>query len=244
MIASWGSDLLLAGMVFAGAAVQRMSGVGFALVASPGLIALQGPLAGVLLSNCASCGISALGLATEWRGLRPRLMVPLVVTASCLVPAGTFAARALPRPVLLAGIGAGVVAAVAVVARGLRAPALRGRPGAVLAGAASGFMNAAAGVGGPAVTLYGLNEGWTVRQFVPNALFYGVVVNAVSLLVKGMPALSPRAWALFGAALLAGLLAGRALSARVPERRARAVVLLLALAGGTLTLLRGLAALF
>ncbi|WP_200886695.1 sulfite exporter TauE/SafE family protein [Phaeacidiphilus oryzae] len=238
----WAPELLLAAIVFVGAAVQRMSGIGFALVAGPGLIALQGPLQGVLLANCASCGISALGLATEWRGLRPRVMVPLVAAAACLVPVGAWAAGALPRPVLLVGIGATVVAAVAVIARGVRSAALSGRSGAVIAGAASGFMNAAAGVGGPAVSLYALNEGWSVREFVPNALFYGVLVNALSVALKGPPRLPGAAWALIACALLAGLPAGRFLAARVPDRRARGLVLLLACAGGLVTLGRGLGA--
>lgn len=240
MPTAWWSDLLLAGMVLVGATVQRMSGIGFALVAGPGLIALQGPLRGVLLANCASCGISALGLATEWRGLRPKVMVPLITAAACLVPAGAWAAVALPRPVLLVGIGTVVISAAVVIVRGARLAALRGRFGAVLAGAASGFMNAAAGVGGPAVSLYALNQGWTVREFVPNALFYGVLVNAFSLVLKGPPGLSAGAWGMVAGALVGGLMLGRFMAARVPERRARTLVLLLALIGGSVTLIRGL----
>ncbi|GAA3510658.1 hypothetical protein GCM10023075_72500 [Streptosporangium album] len=47
-----------------------------------------------------------------------------------------------------------------------------------------------AGVSGPAVSLYAVNAGWTVREFVPNAQFYGVVVNAFSVAVKGLPQLT------------------------------------------------------
>jgi uncharacterized membrane protein YfcA len=240
VISAWFPDLLLAGLVFLGATVQRLSGMGFALVAAPGLIALQGPLPGVLLANCGSCAISALGLATVWRRLRPRVMVPLVVAAGCMVPAGTWAATRLSRPVLLTGIGAAVCVSVLVIGCGVRISALRGSPGAVVAGVLSGFMNASAGVGGPTLSLYALNEGWTVAEFVPNALFYGVCVNALSVVLKGPPQLSAGAWAMAGCALVGGLLAGRFLAARVPEPRARAFVLLLALVGGLVTLLRGL----
>jgi uncharacterized membrane protein YfcA len=104
-------------------------------------------------------------------------------------------------------------------------------------------MNSAAGVGGPPVSLYALNAGWTVREFVPNAQFYGVVVNAVSVTSNGPPRLTAPVWAVAVTAMAAGALAGRALSGRVPENRARALVLLLALAGGLSALAKGVAGL-
>jgi hypothetical protein len=73
-----------------------------------------------------------------------------------------------------------VTVAVLLVMRGARVPAPRGTRGAVVAGAAGGFMNSAAGVGGPPISLYAVNAGWTVREFVPNARFYSVIVNAFS----------------------------------------------------------------
>jgi len=243
VITTWPDALLLAGIVLLGSSVQRMSGVGFAMVAGPGLIALEGPVSGVLLSNCASCLISAVGIVSAWRGLRLRLMVPLVLAALCTVPLGTWAATRLSRTVLLIGIGVIVCAAAAVIASKVRLTALRGRPGAVIAGAASGFMNASAGVGGPPVALYALNEGWSAAELVPNALFYGVVVNAMSVLLKGFPHLTGRALLLSGSALAVGLVIGTYLSTRVPDEWAKRFVLLMATAGGLVTLIKGLAAL-
>jgi len=243
VITTWPADLLLAGIVLLGATVQRMSGIGFALVAAPGLIAMEGPASGVLLSNFASCLISAIGLATAWRGLKPRLMVPLVLAALCTVPLGTWAAARLSRTALLIGIGLIVCAAAAVIARSVRLSALHGRSGAMIAGAASGFMNASAGVGGPPVALYALNAGWSAAELVPNALFYGVVVNAMSVLLKGFPRLPARALACSGGALAVGLLLGGYLSTRVPERWARRFVLVLATVGGLVTLAKGIAGL-
>ncbi|TVZ77742.1 hypothetical protein FB157_13748 [Streptomyces sp. BK340] len=101
-------------------------------------------------------------------------------------------------------------------------------------------MNSAAG-GGPPVSLYAVNAGWTVREFVPNAQFHGVLVNAFSVAANGTPRLGTAQW--WGAAVAAmttGALLGRALAGRVPEPRARLLVLLLALAGGATTLAKGL----
>ncbi|MBK6017527.1 TSUP family transporter, partial [Streptomyces sp. MBT53] len=137
-----------------------------------------------------------------------------------------------PPPVLLLVMGGLVTVAVLLVMKGARVPALRGTRGAVAAGAAGGFMNAAAGVGGPPISLYAVNAGWTVREFVPNAQFYGVVVNAFSVAANGVPSLSGARWVAVGAAMVVGGVIGRGLAGRIPEPRARALVLTLALAGG------------
>lgn len=238
--AEWANGLLLGGIVLLGSSVQWLTGMGFALVAVPALVLLLGPAQGVVLANCAAGAISVVGLAGGWRRVRPRAMVPLCVAAACTVPAGTWLARRLPEPALLAFMGALVTVAVALVMRGARVPALRGGGGAVAAGAVGGFMNSAAGVGGPPVSLYAVNAGWTVREFVPNAMFYGVVVNAFSVAANGVPRLSAPVWGLAVTGMVAGGVIGRALAQRVPEERARMLVLGLALVGGLTTLGKGL----
>jgi uncharacterized membrane protein YfcA len=243
VVHGWPGDLLLGGVVLVGASVQRMSGMGFALVAAPALALLLGAAQGVVLSNCAAGAISAIGLVTSWRQVRPAAMLPLVAAAACSVPLGAWAAARLPEPKLLAVTGALVTVAVLLVMSGARVAALRGRGGALAAGAASGFMNSAAGVGGPALSLYAVNAGWTVREFVPNAQFYGLLVNLLSITAKGAPRLAGPAWLAVAAALAGGAVIGHLLADRVPEARARRIVLLLALAGGATTLVKGLSAL-
>ncbi|MFF7457070.1 sulfite exporter TauE/SafE family protein [Kitasatospora sp. NPDC008115] len=225
--------------VLVGASVQRLAGVGFALVAGPALVLLLGPGDGVTLSNCAAGAISAVGLAGTWRQVRLARMLPLTGAAACTVPLGAWIAGRVPAPALLIGIGLLVSGAALLVIRGVRAAGLRGVRGALAAGAASGFMNSAAGVGGPAVSLYAVNTGWSAREFLPNAQFYGVAVNLLSLAAKGAPHLAAPAWSTAAAGIALGAGVGRVLADRVPERRARAVVLGLALAGGLTTLGKG-----
>ncbi|KMS67166.1 MULTISPECIES: sulfite exporter TauE/SafE family protein [Streptomyces] len=240
MTGAWAQHVLLGGIVLLGACVQWLTGMGFALVAVPALVLLLGPAEGVVLANCAAGAISVAGLAVGWRSVRLNTMVPLCLAAVCTVPAGTWVARWLPEPLLMAAMGALVTVAVLLVMRGTRVAALRGGAGAVTAGAVGGFMNSAAGVGGPPVSLYAVNAEWSVAEFVPNAQFYGVLVNAVSVASNGTPALSAPVWGLAAGAMTAGALIGRRLAGRVPEDRARLLVLLLALAGGACTLGKGL----
>ncbi|ARF53437.1 sulfite exporter TauE/SafE family protein [Streptomyces gilvosporeus] len=239
MTSGWAADLLLGGIVLSGASVQWLTGMGFALVSVPALVLVLGPAEGVVLANCAAGAISLAGLAGGWRRVRLSAMVPLVVASACTVPAGSWVAACLPEPVLLMVMGGLVSAAVLLVMRGARVPALRGVRGALAAGAAGGFMNSAAGVGGPPVSLYALNAGWTVRDFVPNAQFYGVVVNVFSVAANGVPHFRAPIWVLVIVAMAAGAAIGNALAKRVPERRARLLVLGLALAGGLTTVAKG-----
>ncbi|WP_155055654.1 sulfite exporter TauE/SafE family protein [Streptomyces blattellae] len=232
--------LLLGAVVSLASCVQWLTGMGFALVAVPAMVLLLGPGEGVALVNCAAGVISVVGLAAGWRQVRPGAMLPLCVAAVCAVPAGTWLTRRLPEAALMAVMGGLVTAAVLLVMRGARVAALRGTGGAVTAGAVGGFMNSAAGVGGPPFSLYAVNAGWAVRDFVPNALFYGVVVNAFSVAANGVPRLDRAQWTVLAVAMAAGALAGRGLAGRVPEQRVRSLVLLLALAGGLGAVGRGL----
>jgi uncharacterized membrane protein YfcA len=239
-----GTALPLLGVaVMVGACVQWLTGMGFALVAVPALVLLLGPSQGVALANCAAGAISAVGLAGGRRRVRPAAMVPLIAASVCAVPAGSWVAAQLPLQALLVGMGLLVTVAVLLVLRGLRTSALTGTRGAVAAGAAGGFMNASAGLGGPPLSLYAMNAGWTVQEFVPNAQLYGVVVNAFSLAANGVPRLGPAGWSTAVAAMMLGAAIGKALAQRVPESRARQLVLLLALAGGLSALTKGLAGL-
>jgi uncharacterized membrane protein YfcA len=233
------TDILLGGIVLLGASVQWLTGMGFALVAVPALVLLLGPSQGVVLANCAAGAISVVGLAGGWRQVRARAMVPLCAAAVCTVPAGAWMTRQLPPPVLLLVMGGLVTVAVLLVMRGARVPALRGTKGAVAAGAAGGFMNAAAGVGGPPISLYAVNAGWTVREFVPNAQFYGVVVNAFSVAANGVPSLRTPQWVAVIVAMIVGGVIGRGLAGRIPERQARWLVLSLALTGGVTAVGKG-----
>ncbi|MEU9172107.1 sulfite exporter TauE/SafE family protein [Streptomyces sp. NPDC048420] len=234
------ADALLTAIVLLGSSVQWLTGMGFALVAVPALILLLGPAQGVVLANCAAGAICLVGLAGGWRLVRPRAMVPLCLAAACTVPAGTWMTRQLPQPWLLLAMGGLVTVAVLLVMRGARVATLRGTRGAVFAGAAGGFMNSAAGVGGPPFSLYALNAGWTVREFVPNAMCYGVIVNAFSVASNGVPRLTGTQWVLVIAAMGAGGLIGRGLTSRIPEGRARLLVLSLALMGGVTAVGKGL----
>jgi uncharacterized membrane protein YfcA len=235
--------LLLGGVVLLGAFVQWLTGMGFALVSVPALVMVLGPVDGVSFANCAAGLVCVLGLSRGWRHVRLQAMVPLVIAAACTAPLGAWFAHILPAPVLLLVMGVLVTATAGMLLSGLRVRALKGLGGALTAGATGGFMNTAAGLGGPPVSLYAVNANWTIREFVPNALFYGALVNVFSLITRGVPPLTGHEWLVAAGALLLGAGLGAVLAGRIPDRTARLLVLLLAVAGGVTTAFKGLSAL-
>ncbi|HLU56505.1 MAG TPA: hypothetical protein VKZ81_13690, partial [Pseudonocardia sp.] len=117
---------------------------------------------------------------------------------------------------------------------------LRGTPGAVVAGAASGFMNVTAGVGGPAISLYGLSTGWPHAPFVATVQLYFVVLNGASIVAKGWPVLAPAVWVVALGALAVGAAAGHRLTRHVQPGPARLLVAGVALLGSAATVVKAL----
>src|SRR5919202_5186063 len=116
-----GALILLGGSVFAGAATQRITGLGFALVSSPFLVLIAGPIQGVLLANVLSLSVNLVVLAMTWRATELRRVMLLAVPALLVIPLGAWVAHRLSRPLLLVLIGSLVIVALAAVFLILRA---------------------------------------------------------------------------------------------------------------------------
>lgn len=238
------ATVLLGVAVLAGAGTQRLTGLGFALVASPFLVVVAGPRHGVILANLLSLATNLVVLIMLRRQVNVRRALLLAVPAVCAVPLGAWLAGRLRVAVLELLIGLLVVAALLVVtvARRVRLP--EGPAGAVAAGAASGLMNVTAGVGGPAISLYALSTTWDHAEFVASIQLYFALVNGASILAKGgTPGLGLAQVVVCVAALALGTVAGQWLTSRVPADRARQAVLVLAYAGGLTAAARGAVAL-
>lgn len=235
------AELVLVGVaVLVGAGTQRLTGLGFALVSAPFLVLLLGPFTGVLLANALSLATNVVVLGQTWRAVEVRKALLLAVPAVAAVVPGAWVARSLPAPVLALTAGGLVLVALVAVLASERARVLRGTPGAVVAGAASGFMNVTAGVGGPAISLYGLSTGWPHAPFVATVQLYFVVLNGASIVAKGWPVLAPAVWVVALGALAVGAAAGHRLTRHVQPGPARLLVAGVALLGSAATVVKAL----
>ena len=222
------------------ATTQRVTGLGFALVSAPLLVLASGPVSGVLLANCLSLITNLFVLAQTWRQVDLKRVLLLAIPALCLVPVGQIVARHLPSALLMIGIGGLVLAALAAVRLLRRTAVFSGSGGAIAAGALSGFMNVTAGVGGPAMTLYAIGSRWPHYSFVGSMQLYFAMLNTGSIIAKGLPRLGLMALAGALSALALGLAFGNLAARRIAPERARAAVLVLAVAGAIGTIVKGM----
>jgi hypothetical protein len=226
--------------VVVGAAIQRVTGLGFALVSAPLLVLVSDPITGVLLANLLTLTTNLVVLTETWRQVDLRRVVTLAIPAICCVPVGALVARHLPQPALLIGIGGLVLGGLAALQLLGRSGLFSGTAATIAAGALSGFMNATAGVGGPAAALYAIASRWPYRSFVGSMQFYFVVINAVSIAVKGLPHVGAMVFVAAFAALGCGVVLGHFAARRVSPEQARVAILVLATAGALGTILKGL----
>jgi len=232
--------------VLVGAFAQRVTGMGFALIAAPALVVLLGPFDGVIIVNACAVLSSLLILPRVWRFIDWSRFRWLVVPAVVGTGAGAVVASRLPGPALQLGIGVLVVVALTVSLLVTRTEHVAtGRAPAIVTGAASGFMNAAAGVGGPALSIYAVATRWPQAAFAATAQPYFVVIGLSSLLGKlaasgwVLPDVDSAIWPVAIASLLVGLAAGEVLGSRISHAAARTAVIVIAYLGGVAAIVDG-----
>ncbi|ERK69517.1 sulfite exporter TauE/SafE family protein [Leifsonia aquatica] len=237
----------VAAAMFVGAVAQRLTGMGFALVVSPFLVLLLGPFDGVMLVNLASIVSALIVLVSVWRDVDPRAYGWMASAAVVgVVPGALLAARVDPA-VLETIVGAVLLVSLTASLLVARLPiTLSGRAPRLVAGFASGLMNAAAGVGGPAVSAYGILSRWPQRSFAATLQPYFATVGLASVVAKlivapgSFPDLGLVGWLAALVALIAGVITGTLAARRLHVRWARLAVIVIAFGGAAVALVSGI----
>lgn len=236
--------LVLAGVAaFLAAVIQRITGLGFVLVLVGPIVLLYGPLEGVTIGVLLALVASLSAIPLVWRQIEWRRAWWLIWPGLVAAPFGALLVRLLPESALLLLIAA--MAYFALVAGWIPAlsASLRGRPGAVVAGSAAGFMHVASGLSGPPLAAYAVGDRWEQRRFAATVQIIFATFSVVSVALRGLPATPVADVWLLVAATAAGIGIGTILTRFVPARIARLAMLALAWAGATVVLVRGILAL-
>ena len=214
--------------------------MGLALVGGPFLVAVLGAQDGVSFGNALQTVLCLMVLAGTWRETRWGAAGTLLLGAAVGVPIGALLVAVLPEGPLLVVVGSLALLGIALAALPRAGVVLRGWTGAVASGVAAGFVNAAAGVGGPLVSAYGMAQRWDRESFVATAQVVLLGINVASLLLKGLPDLHAGVWAAGAVAMGVGVVAGGPVSRRIGPVAGRRLVLAVATAGAGATVVRGL----
>ena len=223
----------------AGAFAQRVSGLGFSLIAAPALALAVGPRAGVALTNLLAIVVAVAVFATCARNLDIARGAVLILAGLVGVVPGTVVFRLLPVNWLEVAVGVvtGLGLVAVSVSRVRAAPRL---PVSVAAGLASGFTSAVGGAGGPALTIYAVATEWPQPRFAATAQLCYAVLAVAALAPKGIPHLPVSLVGGTIAAALAGLACGHLLAHRVDAARARRAAIILAALATVATVIYGL----
>lgn len=232
--------VLVVAAVLLGAGTQRITGMGFALMASPFLVLVLGVDDGVGTSQVLTLVASVIVLAQLWRAVEWRKAVLLFLAALVGIVPGAWLTRQLSAPVLAILIGGLVIVALAAVLVDARARVFTGTAGGASAGFLSGFMNVTAGVGGPPIVLYRLSTDWPHVPYVATVQVYFIGLNAASLAARGRPSLEGTTWLAVIAALIGGLVIGDQLAKYVTDAQARMMIIVVALGGAISTVVKGI----
>jgi uncharacterized membrane protein YfcA len=222
----------IAGVALGGLA-QSVTGLGFALVAAPALIAMLGPRQGVGVVVLLGTLAAILPLVGHWRRVRVRDTAALLVPTLLATP--IVAALLAGMDTSTVAVAAGVAVLIGVVAlwRGFTWHRLVSVPGAIGTGVASAALNVIGGVGGPPVGLYAANAGWDPPDSRASLQAFFLVQGVATVAVVGLT--WPDPWMVL--ALAVGTLAGMWLAPRIPEHAARLAVLGVAAFGGVALIL-------
>ncbi len=176
--------LAVLGVVVGGLA-QSITGMGFALVAAPVLIALLGPTQGVAVVVLLGTLATLAPLLGHWRAVRARDGVSLLIPSLIATPVVGLLVSGADTAALAVGAGVGVLAGVTALWRGLRWRRLVSVPGAIGTGISSAVLNVIGGVGGPPVGLYAANAGWEPRATRATLQAIFLVQGVVTVVGRG-----------------------------------------------------------
>lgn len=183
-----GDTLAALAVVLVAGAVRGFAGFGTGLIYMPVAAMLFGPrtaAATLLLYDLPAViphTIRLLPLANL------RDVLPLAVGAALLTPVGALALGSLDPVTVRWVISLSVLAAVGLIASGWRFGREPGRAVAVGVGAASGFLNGLAQIGGPPVILFWLSRATapvTIRASASLFFLIGTTVTIASYLFAG-----------------------------------------------------------
>lgn len=218
--------------VAAGAGAQAVTGIGFALVCAPFLIALTDAREGVRTAILLGLFINVAMLIRERRHVMLRAASLLLVPALAATPLLAWALARVDTGLLAIVAGVLTITSAAALLFGLRVAVARGAGGAIVAGFVSAAMNVTAAIGGPAVALYAVNAGWEPVRSRSTLQFYFFFLGVVGLVSLGLPSPSP----VLAVGLVGGWIAGTAAAPRLPDRVVRVAVLGIASVGGAVAI--------
>ncbi len=226
-------------VAFVAGGVQRITGMGFALCATPLLVMIYGAadgvrivvLLGLILSLCLLLTQRA---AVDWRSAW-RLTWPGLAAS----PLGALAVVFLPEAALLLLVGGAAIVSLLAGRSQWLAGIMAGRGATIKAGSAAGLLNLTSGLSGPPLVGYAEAVKMPVVTFIATVQVVFIALDAITIAWRGFPQLPIIDLVWFGLAMGAGLTVASLLARFVPDRWGRRLMFAVAWLGTAAVLAKG-----
>lgn len=245
-----GEGVLLAvvfGLILVAAVLQRITGLGFAMMLAPFLVVILGPHTGVMLTNMLAFVAPVLMIPLVWRDIEWRRLLIIAPVALLVMPLfGWVAAVSPPGPLYIAVASLVLIGlALSLVVSRIHARA-DGPITRVMTGIGAGGGVILAGVGGPAMTVYAVVSRWNVRTFAATLQPFWILLSVAGFLTKvtfsgdEIPVFPLWFWVGSLVVIVAGLGLGTVIRRWVRDSSVRRLVIFLAFVGAVLSLVTGI----
>lgn len=231
---------------FIATALQRITGLGFAMLTAPFAVVALGTHQGIMLTTVLAVIASLLMLPGMWRDIDWRRVAWIGIPAAVSVPPAAWIGSMIDTSIVYLLVGALVILglSVALLMQGTTKPAT-GRGAKILTGIGAGAGSVLAGIGGPAMTIYGVVARWPVASFAASLQPIWVIVCTIVLMSRHtlmgstIPELSWWTWVLAAVGIAIGMWTGQRSLGKVNDRVVFGIVVALAMTGAVLSVVTG-----
>lgn len=233
---------------FVATALQRITGLGFAMLTAPFAVVALGTHQGIMLTTVLAVIASLFMLPSMWRDINWSRVAWIGIPATVsIVPAAWLGAHIDGAVIyLLVGVLVIVGLSVALLMQGSAQP-ITSRPAQILTGVGAGAGSVLAGIGGPAMTIFGVVSRWPVASFAASLQPMWIMIASATLagrwwfMGSTVPELSWWMWLLAAAGIAIGMWVGQRALGKVKDRVVFGVVVVLAMTGAVLSVITGVA---
>lgn len=238
--------LAIIGLVILAATLQRLTGLGFAMMLSPFLVVMIGPHGGVMLTAVLSIVAPALVIPVVWKDIEWRKLALIVPVALLVMPLFGWLADISPQGPLYIVVALLVILGLTISLVVSRInTTIDGSLTRTFTGLGVGGGVVLAGVGGPAITVYAVLSKWPIRGFAATLQPLWVLMSIGGFLTKltfsgnEVPAFPWWFWVGSLVAILTGMAIASAIRPWISDTLARRVVIFLAFLGAGISLVMG-----
>ncbi|HJF15110.1 MAG TPA: sulfite exporter TauE/SafE family protein [Enteractinococcus helveticum] len=232
---------------FIATALQRITGLGFAMLTAPFAVVALGTHQGIMLITALAVIASLFMLPGMWRDIDWSRVGWIGIPATLsIIPAAWLGAQ-IDGAIIYLLVGALVIVGLsgALFMRGNSQP-VTSHGAQILTGVGAGAGSVLAGIGGPAMTIFGVLSRWPVASFAASLQPMWVMIASATLAGRSwfmgstLPELSWWMWLLAVVGIAVGMWAGQRALGKVKDGVVFGIVIVLAMIGAILSVITGI----